>query len=243
MPDDPPTTKRPQPLRWVRTVDDQLFVVVARTQQDTAEELRRRQVRSAIVLAIGATGLAASLRMDHASPWFPIAALTVALVWAGGAWWSGRLHLGRILVDGRLERPIAQPILLGIALAAVFVAGAYVTLRIPALAAQVRDVLGFAQSGSLTLLTVTTLLSGIAEELFFRGGLYAAIPRPHQLWTSTVLYIAATVLTGNVMLAFAAAVLGLVTGLQRRATGGVLAPILTHITWSLSMLYVLPHVL
>lgn len=103
--------------------------------------------------------------------------------------------------------------------------------------------LGFAQSGSLTLLTVTTLLSGIAEELFFRGGLYAAIPRPHQLWTSTVLYIAATVLTGNVMLAFAAAVLGLVTGLQRRATGGVLAPILTHITWSLSMLYVLPHVL
>jgi len=156
---------------------------------------------------------------------------------------DGQRHQGQILVDGRLERPIAQPILLGIALAAVFVAGAYVTLRIPALAAQVRDVLGFAQSGSLTLLTVTTLLSGIAEELFFRGGLYAAIPRPHQLWTSTVLYIAATVLTGNVMLAFAAAVLGLVTGLQRRATGGVLAPILTHITWSLSMLYVLPHVL
>jgi membrane protease YdiL (CAAX protease family) len=125
----------------------------------------------------------------------------------------------------------------------VFVAGAFLTLRIPALAAQVRDVLGFAQSGSIALLTVTTLLSGIAEELFFRGGLYAALPRPHQVWLSTVLYVVATVLTGNVMLAFAAAVLGVVTGLQRRATGGVLAPILTHVTWSLSMLHVLPHVI
>jgi membrane protease YdiL (CAAX protease family) len=227
----------------VRSVDDQLFVVVARSQQDTAEEYRQRRLRSAVVLAVGAAGLAASLRMDHASPWFPMAALAVAVVWAAGAWWSGRLHLGRVLVDGRLERPIVQPILLGLAMVGVFVAGAFLTLRIPALAAQVRDVLGFAQSGSIALLTVTTLLSGIAEELFFRGGLYAALPRPHQVWLSTVLYVVATVLTGNVMLAFAAAVLGVVTGLQRRATGGVLAPILTHVTWSLSMLHVLPHVI
>ncbi len=227
----------------MRSVDDQLFVVVARSQQDTAEEYRQRRLRSAVVLAVGAAGLAASLRMDHASPWFPMAALAVAVVWAAGAWWSGRLHLGRVLVDGRLERPIVQPILLGLAMVGVFVAGAFLTLRIPALAAQVRDVLGFAQSGSIALLTVTTLLSGIAEELFFRGGLYAALPRPHQVWLSTVLYVVATVLTGNVMLAFAAAVLGVVTGLQRRATGGVLAPILTHVTWSLSMLHVLPHVI
>ena len=33
---------------------------------------------------------------------------------------------------------------------------------------------------------------------------------------------------------------GLVVGLQRRASGGVLAPILTHCTWSISMLFVLP---
>jgi len=29
-------------------------------------------------------------------------------------------------------------------------------------------------------------------------------------------------------------------GLERRASGGILAPILTHITWSLSMLFLLP---
>ena len=34
--------------------------------------------------------------------------------------------------------------------------------------------------------------------------------------------------------------LGVVVGLQRRASGGILAPILTHLTWSLSMLYLLP---
>jgi uncharacterized protein len=50
----------------------------------------------------------------------------------------------------------------------------------------------------------------------------------------------ATLVTGNVMLGFAAVVLGAVCGLERRASGGVLAPILTHITWSLSMLFVLP---
>jgi uncharacterized protein len=57
---------------------------------------------------------------------------------------------------------------------------------------------------------------------------------------STVLYVLATVAGGNHVLVFAAAVLGAVVALERRASGGILAPILTHITWSLSMLFVLP---
>ena len=52
--------------------------------------------------------------------------------------------------------------------------------------------------------------------------------------------LVATLATGNVMLAFAAILLGTVCGLERRASGGILAPILTHITWSLSMLFLLP---
>jgi membrane protease YdiL (CAAX protease family) len=44
------------------------------------------------------------------------------------------------------------------------------------------------------------------------------------------------------VLVFAAALLGTVVGLERRASGGILAPILTHITWSLSMLLVLPPI-
>jgi hypothetical protein len=33
-----------------------------------------------------------------------------------------------------------------------------------------------------------------------------------------------------------------VVGLQRRATGGILAPIITHLVWSVSMLYALPAI-
>jgi hypothetical protein len=42
------------------------------------------------------------------------------------------------------------------------------------------------------------------------------------------------------MLAFAAIILGTVCSLERRATGGVLAPILTHFVWSLVVLLALP---
>ena len=59
---------------------------------------------------------------------------------------------------------------------------------------------------------------------------------------TTALYAVATYATGNVMLTFAAVLLGFVVGLQRRASGGILAPILTHLTWSLTMLFVLPLV-
>lgn len=69
--------------------------------------------------------------MDRDSPYFPLAALAVAAVGAGGAFASGRLHLGRIAVDGRLQRPIIQPIVAGLALAAVFIAGAFLTRLVP----------------------------------------------------------------------------------------------------------------
>ena len=55
-----------------------------------------------------------------------------------------------------------------------------------------------------------------------------------------MVYAAATVTTGTAMLVFAALLLGLVLGLQRRASGVILAPILTHITWSTTMVFALP---
>ena len=62
-----------------------------------------------------------------------------------------------------------------------------------------------------------------------------------MLWT-TAAYVVATAATGNVMLTFAALLLGVVVGLERRASGGILGPILTHCTWSLTMLFALPLV-
>ena len=117
--------------------------------------------------------------------------------------------------------------------------GGLIVRQIDPLERQVSSILDFADQGSLPILVVLTAVNGIAEELFFRGAAYAAITRHPVAWT-TLAYAVATAATGNIMLAFAALLLGLVVGLQRRASGGILAPILTHVTWSLSMLFALP---
>jgi membrane protease YdiL (CAAX protease family) len=103
----------------------------------------------------------------------------------------------------------------------------------------VRSVLDHADEGAWPLLVLVTAVNGIAEELFFRGAAYAATPR-YPVPVTTLAYTLATLATGNVMLAVAAVLLGIVVGLQRRASGGILAPILTHVTWSVSMLFLLP---
>jgi membrane protease YdiL (CAAX protease family) len=222
---------------WIRR---SLWDVVPREQRDTEAALRRRQVVAAAVVLVGALVLGWSLRIEPGSDLFYLAAVVLAGVWAAGAFLSGRLHLGRI-AGGReaFVRPVLAPILLGLLLVGLFVAGAFVVREIEPLATYVSSVLEYADQGSLRALAVITFFNGIAEELFFRGAMYAAIPRHPVLWT-TIAYVVATLATGNVMLAFAAILLGAVCGLERRASGGVLAPILTHITWSLSMLFVLP---
>ena len=217
-----------------------LWDVVPRDQRDTDAAFRRRQVVAAVVVLIGAGVLGWSLRLEPGGSLFYVAAVVLAGVWAAGAFFSGRLHLGRI--SGGTEvfvRPILAPILLGLLLVGLFVLGALVVREIDPLATYVSSVLEYADQGSLTLLALITFVNGIAEELFFRGAMYAAIPKHPVIWT-TLAYVVATLATGNVMLAFAAILLGAVCGLERRASGGVLAPILTHITWSLSMLFLLP---
>lgn len=216
-----------------------LWDVVPRDHREGPAALRRRQVVTGVFVVLGGTVLALSLRIEPGSPWFYPATLALAAVWTVGAFASGPLHLGRIARHGAQVRPIVEPVLLGLGLAALFVAGALVVRQVDWLDRQVSSVLDFADQGSLPLLVLITAVNGVAEELFFRGAAYAAIPRHPVAWT-TAAYVVATVATGNVMLAFAAVLLGLVVGLQRRASGGVLAPILTHCTWSLSMLLALP---
>jgi membrane protease YdiL (CAAX protease family) len=155
---------------------------------------------------------------------------------------SGPLHLGHILFRGTLRRPVITPVVMGLILAAIFIVGSLIVRLIPPLAGFTEDVLGYARAGNLTVVAVITVVNGIAEEMFFRGALFAAIGVRHPVLISTVLYALATIAGGNPVLVFAAAVLGTVVGLQRRAGGGILAPILTHITWSMCMLFVLPPI-
>ncbi|MFC5176388.1 CPBP family intramembrane glutamic endopeptidase [Nocardioides taihuensis] len=218
-----------------------LWDVVPRDHRESREALRRRQLVTAVTVVVGGTLLGLSLRLDPGSDWFYAATFGLAAVWTLGAFLSGPLHLGRIARRDIHVRPVVSPILLGLALAGVFVVGGLVVRQLPTLERQVSSVLDFADQGSVPILVVVTAVNGIAEELFFRGAAYAAITRDPVLWT-TVAYVVATLATGNVMLAFAAILLGAVVGLERRASGGILAPILTHVTWSVTMLLALPLV-
>jgi len=202
-----------------------------------------RRIVTAVFVVVGAGVLAWSLAIEPGSSRFYLATLVLAGIWAVGAFASGPLYLGRISTPSRddLRRPVAGAILLGLALAAVFVVGALLVHQVPVLDRQVSSVLAHASAGVTPVLVFITVVNGIAEELFFRGALYAAIPHRPVL-VSTVAYTVATLATGNLMLGFAAILLGLVVGLERRASGGVLAPILTHVTWSTTMLFVLPMI-
>ena len=100
--------------------------------------------------------------------------------------------------------------------------------------------LNHARYGSTGLIALVTLTNGIAEEVFFRGGLFAAIGRKNPVIISTIVYTLATIVSRNPMLVFAALLRGVVTGLQRRASGGIMASAITHITWSTIMLFGLP---
>jgi membrane protease YdiL (CAAX protease family) len=218
--------------------------MVPRDHRQSPGALRRRQLVTIGFVLVGAVVLGFSLRTEPGSTQFYAFTLVMAVIWTVGAFASGPLHLGRIALRDDHVRPILTPFVVGLVIVALFVVGGLLVRSLPfldPLTAQIRDVLAYTDQSALWVLALITAVNGIAEELFFRGAAYAAVPR-HPVFVTTVAYTVATLATGNVMLSFAAVILGFVVGLERRASGGILAPIITHLTWSLSMLVVLPWI-
>jgi membrane protease YdiL (CAAX protease family) len=105
----------------------------------------------------------------------------------------------------------------------------------------VNDVVRRADQGSRALVVAITVVNGVAEEVFFRGAFYRLLnPRTAAFWT-TVCYVVVTAAAGNLMLVLAAALMGTVWALERRATGGIAASALTHVTWSVLVIFLLPR--
>ncbi|MBS1693991.1 MAG: CPBP family intramembrane metalloprotease [Actinobacteria bacterium] len=207
---------------------------------------RRRVVVSVITLAAGAVALAWTTRIEPGDRMFYVAGAVLAGIWAAGALLSGPLRLGR--VPGRpgdsRARAVAQAVALGSALLAVFLLGGLIVSRLAVLREPVAHLLAHGRTAdSLALVLTVAAVNGIAEELYFRGALYAALPARHAVVGTTLIYTAVTAASGIVLLAFAALVLGAVTGLQRHRTGGILGPIVTHLIWSGGMVLLLPPIL
>lgn len=213
------------------------------TEPDSA--FRRRRVVAVVTLLVGAVVLAWALRIEPGDPTFYVATFTLAGVWAVGAFASGPLHLGRARTRAgeASSRPVAQSLALGALLLGLFMAGAVIVAQVPVLRNPVQELLDHARVGSLALVTVITIVNGVAEELYFRGALYAGVGRRHAVAVTTVVYTLVTATSGIPLLALAAFVVGLVVAFQRRVTGGILGPAITHLVWSLGMLYLLPPVL
>lgn len=211
-------------------------------------EARRDGRRRAWVLlgtlVLGSLLLGLSLSAPVGGRMFYLWSAALAACWAIGALASAqRAQPPR---TGGWATPLgAQAVLalaIGLGCVTVFVAGAFLITPIPFFRHSIEEVVGRPDGSSLAGIAVVTAVTGISEELFFRGALFGALTGRRPVLSSTVVYTLVTTASGSLMLVFAAAVLGTVTAFVRRETGGLLAPVITHLTWSLSMLLILPSI-
>jgi membrane protease YdiL (CAAX protease family) len=164
-----------------------------------------------------------------------------AAVYTIGGFASGPLHLGWVqLQDRTIRRPVLTPLATGIGSFGVFYVGGLVVRQVPPLRRAIASVLQYSEQGNDSLVLLVTLANGAAEEVFFRGAVFAALGDRHPVVSSTGIYMLATVPTRNPVLVMAAGAMGGLWGLQRRASNGLQAPVVTHLTWSTLMLKFLP---
>ena len=170
-------------------------------------------------------------------------ALTVSVA---GAWTAGALFSdgGPPIWSHAHQRARARSVtaaaLGGIGAFGVFYGLAHVARRIPALRRAIGRALVYEEQGSTPLVVVIAGLNATAEEMFFRGALWSVVQERDPILRTTLAYMAATAATRNLALVLAAGATGLLFGFQRRATGGILAPTVSHLTWSILMLRYLP---
>jgi uncharacterized protein len=200
---------------------------------------RRRRVVTAVVVVVGTALLAATLRVPEGSAWFSVLALLVAATWTVGSFLSGPIPF-----RGDRETPwrtFLGPVVVGIAAFGVFVIAYVVVRHLPLVGPALDGVLATADAGPIAVVLFVAIVNGVGEELFFRGALHAALETHLPAIATTIVYVCVTAATGNVALVIAAAVMGIVFSLERLSTRGVLAPIVTHLTWSTLMVLALPR--
>ncbi|QRP49976.1 CPBP family intramembrane glutamic endopeptidase [Amycolatopsis sp. FDAARGOS 1241] len=189
-------------------------------------------MRRRLLAAVTATGtglLGWSLSTEPGSRRFPVLTGAVAATWFAGGFAAGPPP------RGRSRHPVAGPVALAAGAFGVFYGCALLARRIPTLSRALSGVLAYAHRGCGPAVYAAALVTGAAEEVFFRGVLQGSVTRA-PVTTSTAVYALSTVATRNPALVLASIGMGTLFGLQRRATGGIQAPLLTHLVWSALML-------
>jgi membrane protease YdiL (CAAX protease family) len=219
----------PPPLRG--------HVLPAHTEPAAVRARRRRVVTATGIGGAGLLGISLSTRAG--SPQFYILTMGLAGTWAAGALSAGPLPLGRTQGEGNAH-PVVMPVATGAGAFGLFYGAARLARNIPPLNRAIGSILRYADDGSTRLVLLTACANAVAEELFFRGALWSLVQESHPLVKTTLAYAATTAATRNPALVLAGTATSVLFGLQRRTSGGILAPALTHLTWSLLMLSYLP---
>lgn len=193
-----------------------------------------------VTLLTGAATLTHTLTLQPGNGTFVVSALATAAIWAIGARACGPLP---IRGPDALNRQAAVAVIVGCVALLLCLAVAVVVAGVPVLADPAAELLAHRGAATLPVMVLITAANGLAEEMYFRGALYETIPARHAWFITAAAYTLATLPSGILLLSAAAAMLGVLTGLLRRATGGLLAPVLTHLIWSVGMLLLLPYVL
>ena len=209
----------------------------AHAEPATVRARRRRVVTATGIGGAGLLGI--SLSAKPGSPQFYLLTMGLAGTWAAGALSSGPLPLGRTQGEGNAH-PVVMPVVTGAAAFGLFYGAAQLARHIPPLNRAIGSILRYAHDGSTPLVLLTAGANAVAEELFFRGALWSLVQDSHPLAQTTLAYAATTAATRNPALVLAGTATSVLFGLQRRTSGGILAPALTHLTWSLLMLSILP---
>jgi CAAX protease family protein len=200
--------------------------------------------RAIIATGIGGAGLlGASLSSPPGSRRFYLLATGLAGTWTAGAFGSGALPAGR--PEGRRQargQGVAVPVLTGAGAFGLCYGAARIARQVPGLDRAILGALRYEHHGSTPLVVLIASANAVAEELFFRGALWALVADSHPVIITTLAYAAATAATGNPALVLAGTATSVLFGLQRRTSGSTLAPALSHLTWSLLMLRYLPPV-
>ncbi len=192
--------------------------------------------------ALTGTGLLwASFSTEPDSKEFYSLTFAVAGTWLVGGLISDPVLLRPNYAEERSTwRLVVGSVLIGAAAFGAFFGAAVVARRIPMLNESLTSVLSYAHGGSDPWVLATTVANGIGEEVFFRGALFSALGVHNPVSVSTSAYILATSASRNPALVLASAAMGTLFAMQRRRSGGVLAPVLTHVTWSALMLRYIP---
>lgn len=214
------------------------------------DALGRSRVVSVVTLAVGALVLGWSLSIPPGDSLFYVATALLAAVWIVGSLVARGVlghPLHRVVEPGRTARgDLALGLGAGLVLGLMFLVGALVLAKIPALSGPVETLLDHADQGVFAVVLALTLVNGFAEELFFRGALFDAVPARHPalpVVVTTLVYTLVTAAAGIPMLALAGLVLGAVCALLRVRTGGTSAGVVCHLSWALIMIVLLPRVL